>query len=168
MSNLDRYQEDLGGLPQLLLKRHVPLVTTPYNRWQFITAIVVGREDGDVQLWAGLLPTPEELEMVASFHDEYLHRWYGDPSRGFLAHQRGKHPFDIDGGANGRYLIKRQNGGWAYRQRSWQYGAEFVPDFDQEPVSLAECLDLHGEVGTEYPSRSWLTWKDTHPETFTR
>lgn len=161
MIDLSRYVEDLGGNAQPLLDRHIPVVTHPYTRWNYITSVVVS------ELWKGVLPDEQELALVASYHDQYMSHWYGDPDTGSMGRKRQEHPFDIDGGANGRYLIKREHGGWGLRWRSWSVGPEFVPEWDAEPMPLAEVLDVHhGRAGSERPDERWQAWKADHPAVF--
>ena len=140
----------------------VPLVTTAYPVWSYITAVVLG------DLWNGVRPTDAELAVVASFHEYYLERWYGPADTGYRV-RMARRPFDIDGGANGRLLVKRPDGTWAYRHRSWSQGATFWPTgpgFDSNlRLSLPDLLDRH-EATAGRPSDRWDGWKAAHAEVF--
>lgn len=137
-----------------------PIISNPYPRWYYITAVVVGGE-----LWGGIRPTGEELAMVASWHEEYCSHWYGPPHTGYRGRVLDGRPFDIDGGAVGRYLIKRADGDWAYRISTWQYGPIFQPSRDARPLPLVDVLDRQSGHG-DGPSKRWQAWKAEHPEIF--
>lgn len=128
------------------------LIVSPHPRWNYVTAVVVGG------LWEGFRPTDAELAMVGSFHEEYCERRYGHRR----PEMRRKHPFDIDGGANSRFLIKHEDGGWGYRHRSWRIGPEFLPAWNTEPHSLIEVLDYEAKPNDE----RWAAWKAARPEIF--
>lgn len=135
------YSED-GAQPDEPANRYrFPLISNPYPRWRYVTAVVVSDE-----LWIGQRPTDEELEIVASFHEEYCSRWYGPPHTGWRGRDLDKRPFDIDGGAVGRFLIKHANGGWGYRAHTWRYGPEFVPEWTDEPTGLVAVLDRYHAI----------------------
>jgi len=134
-----------------------PIVSNPYPAWSYITAVVVSEEP-----WHGLRPTDTELRMVASFHQEYIEHWYRDSWKALMRTR----PFDIDGNANGRYLIKHRNGGWGYRLRTWRFGPAFVPQWDDEPSDLVTVLDRVHRWGDTSLSPRWLEWKAAHPEVF--
>lgn len=130
----------------------VPLVTSPYPSWRYITAVVVS------DLWRGVRPSDDELRVVASFHEEYCSRWY----RGGQRQKMAECPFDLDGAANGRFLVKRANGGWGFRQVSWRVGPLFSPAFDAEPWDLVRVLDHQMSLGAD----RWGAWKADHAEVF--
>jgi len=104
---LDRFAEDGVMLDTRSHPYRFPIASTAYPRWCYVTAVVVG------DLWGGITPTDDELRMVASFHDEYIQNFYRES---YKAELRRKYPFDVDGGANGRYLLKRESGGWSFRR----------------------------------------------------
>lgn len=162
MTDLDltRYAFDGVQLDQRSVQYRYPIITTMYPRWAYITAVVVG------ELWGGVLPTDDDLRVIASFHDEYIRYWYGDPERGWIAGQRQTHPaFDVDGGANGRYLIKYDHGGWGLKQRSWRHEAR--PEPREDPMSLVELMDRHHTIGNDsQPMGHWSQWKAACPEVF--
>ena len=141
----------------LPLEMRVPLVTSPYPRWNFITSVVVSEVH-----WEGVRPTDHELRMIGSFHQQYIDSWYLDS---YKAHMREKAPFDLDGGANGVVFMKRPDGGWGYRRMSWRSGPLFVPDFRSEPASLVSVMDralsICGDVRPD-----WVAWKAARPELF--
>jgi hypothetical protein len=146
---------------ELATSLRVPFITTPYPHWFYVTAVVVSDEK---YLWRGLLPTDDEVRMVASFTDEYREHWYND---GWKARMREFAPYDIDGGAVGTYLVKHANGGWGYRKHTWEYGPQFVPEWDAEPQPLEAVLDrVHSWGSDEPPAKRWLEWKSAHPEVF--
>lgn len=130
-----------------------PVIETAWPRWRYITAVVVD------PLLKAVRPTEDELLMVASFHEEYMTRWYMESYRRKLRER----PFDIDGGVNGRFLMKKADGLWRYRQESWEYGPDFVP---VAGGSLPEVLDWAHSIGDSGPTRSWRAWKAEHPEVF--
>lgn len=134
----------------------IPLIGNPYPYWCYITAVVVR---SDQRLWAGARPTDDELRVVASYHDEYCAHWYGD---NWFRRQMAERPFDIDGGANGRVLIKYQHGGWAYRHASWRVGPTFWPMPGDEPMGLVAVLDHEKWLGRD----RWERWKADHAEVF--
>lgn len=159
--DLSKYAEDGARDHPLSLEMRVPIINTPHSRWFYVTAIVVGgwpwRE--------GPEPTDDEIRMIGSFHEEYCSHWYGPPHTGWRARDLDKRPFDIDGGAVGRYLRKYEHGGWGYRLHTWQYGPIFAPSWDADPSPLVAVLDRAHSIGDEVSAR-WLKWKADHPEVF--
>jgi hypothetical protein len=156
--DLSRYAED-GVTRDLRGQKHrFPLINCEWPRWNYITAIVIG-DDSDRDIYGS--PTDDEIAMVGSFHDQYIDYWY---RLGWLNHMREKHPFDVDGGANGRFLCKYKHGGWGIKTRTWEHGAR--PQFRDEPMTLVQVMDRHFRIGTEYPDQKWNDWKAAHPEMF--
>lgn len=154
--DLAKYQDDISGLPQPLLERHVPLIHQEYPRWNYITAVCVSPPGSTLDRY--LMPTDRELEIVTSYHDEYIERYYGSPEYGYMARQREKHPFDIDGGANGRFLMKIDEDAWRMRHQSWNYAE---PEYGKPTKTLIELLD-----GDHSLNDSWASWKAARPEIF--
>jgi hypothetical protein len=144
----------------LATELRVPFITSPHPRWFYVTAIVVSDD-----LWRGLEPTEDEVRAVASFNDHYRDHWYRDS---YKAKMRAFAPYDIDGGAVGRYLIKHANGGWGYRKHTWQYGPEFVPQWDAESESLIAVLDRCESIVADEPMPRWTRWKADHADVFAR
>lgn len=138
----------------------LPLVSTPYPRWFYITAIVVAPAE-TILGWRGVRPTDAELCAVASYHEEYCSRWYTQEWRDRMAQR----PFDVDGGACGRILIKYPHGGWGYRRASWQSGPCFVPGPCDGSSSLLQVLDREQSIVDESNGR-WLRWVIDHPDVF--
>lgn len=158
--DLSLYADDLNGQPQPLLDRHVPVITSMYPRFCYVTAVVVSHPGitpgyGD----SYVMPDAAELEMIASYHDEYVDHYYGDPAYGWISRQREKHPFDIDGGANGRFLAKRGDGDWLFRRSIWD---EVIPHYQEQPHSLMEILNRANSL-----TDRWNKWVESHPEVFT-
>lgn len=150
---------DISVHSDLAVELRVPLIADPYPRWFYVTAVVVSREP---HLWHGLMPTDDELRVVASFNDHYRETWYRDS---WKQKMRDFAPYDIDGGAVGRYLIKHKHGGWGYRKHTWQYGPCFVPEWNAEPAGLVDVLDrCHSFV--DEPSPHWVQWKQDHADVF--
>ena len=145
---------------ELATSLRVPFITTPYPRWFYVTAVVVSNEK---YLWQGLVPTEDEVRMVASFNEQYREHWYRDS---FKEHMARNAPYDIDGGAVGRYLIKHANGGWGYRRHTWEYGPCFVPEWNVEPQPLEYALDRCHSMGSGGPGKDWVEWKAAHTEVF--
>lgn len=147
-----------GEQPAILREARVPVLKTWRPMWPYITAVCV-RDDGPTD---SLLPTEIEQRQVASFHQQYVTYWYGTaPGQftGWYNKQRAENEFDIDGGANGRLLLQRPNGGWAYMFRSWEHGPR--PMIDEPPMTLLEVLDR-----AHYSSDKWERWKAIEPELF--
>lgn len=137
-----------------------PIIHTSHPRWYYVTAVVV--EDSIVPWGAGSVrPTDDELRVVASFHDQYIDHWYFES---YKKKMRAR-PFDIDGGANGRFLTKYAHGGWGYRLMSWRDGPTFVPERREEQGSLAAVLDRIHSVGGCLSDR-WVAWKTAHADVF--
>lgn len=135
-----------------------PIIDSPYPRWRYITAVVVSN------LWGGIRPTDAELAVVASYHAEYCDHWYGPTGTGWRGRVMEKRPLDIDGGANGRYLIKSETKGWGYRKMTWIHGPVFAKDGDS-PHSLVELLDRIESYG-DGPTERWQQWKAQHADVF--
>jgi hypothetical protein len=153
------YAEDLACRHALAEQLRIPLIRNPYPRWRYTTAIVVSDD-----LWHGLMPTDDELRMVGSFHEEYSVYFLGpDADRGYRA-RLAQRPYDIEG-KPGRFLIKHRNGGWGYRRTTWEYGPEFVPEWNAEPEGLEKVLDRVHTIGDKVLNH-WAEWKAANPDVF--
>lgn len=150
------YADDIVVRDEFAESLRLPLISTPYPRWCYITAVVVNPES-QLPGWAGVRPTDAELCAVASFHQEYIDNWYNE---GWKRKMRAR-PFDLDCVANGRYLIKYPHGGWGYRHATWQGGPDFVPLAREEPQSLLTVL-----AREHAHSPRWDGWVAHHPEVF--
>ncbi|MGW4128012.1 hypothetical protein [Amycolatopsis japonica] len=142
-----------------LLGQRIPIITSHYPWFNYVTALVItqGKPDFGAEF---VNPTDEELAMVASFHEEYISHWYRE---GWLKQMRERLPFDVDGGANGRFLGKYTHGGWAIKARTWHHGPK--PLFKTAPMSLLQVLDWH-HTSCDEVSLRWTTWKKGHPDVF--
>ncbi|WP_225506610.1 hypothetical protein [Mycolicibacterium fortuitum] len=61
-------------------------------------------------------------------------------------------PYDIDSSANLGYFIKRPDGGWAYRKRTWERGPQWVPQPPEPTETLQQVLDrTRGHVRSQVP-----------------
>lgn len=98
----------------------VPILSTEYPRWNYITGIVVRDEQ---YLEVGVMPTEDEITQVAT----HLESYSGYYNQAFRDVMREFAPYDIDGGANLGYYIKRPDGGWMFRKRTWSSGAQYWP-----------------------------------------
>lgn len=149
--DLSRYAEDRA---RRVGDYRWPIVSSPYTRWFYVTALVVNTDDEALR--QTVMPTDVELAVVDSFHREYIERWY---NTGWLNRMRAEHMFDVDGGANSRYLLKVGDGEWKYRLRTWEHGP--VPFYNQPPTDLLALLDrIH------HDSRRWSDWKQRHADVF--
>ncbi|MCV7434842.1 hypothetical protein [Mycolicibacterium bacteremicum] len=97
----------------------IPILTSAFPRWNYITGIVVC--DGVVDQC--VMPTDDEIRLLRDHLDLY-NRYY---RQAFLDAMRDFAPYDIDGGANLGYYMKRPDSGWCYRKRTWQLGARWWP-----------------------------------------
>lgn len=139
-----------------------PVVTTTHPRWNYITAVMV---DDPASPFAdrSVRPTDAELLVVASFHDQYIDHWYRESYKKEMRDR----PFDIDGGANGRLLVKYSHGGWGWRLRTWTYGPTLVPAKRDDPWALVALLDrIHDDRVMTPPSDRWAAWKAEHADVF--
>lgn len=148
---VDRYIE--------LREHRIPIVLNHYPSFNYITALVVSVEP---YMNAFVMPTEQELAMVASFHEEYMLHWYGRDN-GWVKRMRERVPFDCDGGANGRFLGKYDHGGWCRKVRTWEHAAK--PFYRDEPMTLLQVLDKQYTIGDE-PMDHWQQWKADHPDIF--
>lgn len=98
----------------------IPVVTTICPRWHYLISVVI-TDDPDT-LWHGARPTHDEVAVLLDVL-EYQRSWY---NASYLRHMA-KRPFDIDGGFNSLTFIKRGEGNWAYRRRTWERGPAMVP-----------------------------------------
>lgn len=117
---------------ELATRLRIPFLSSPYPRWNYITGIVVS------DLYQGIVPTEDEVTVVAGFLREYCDRWY---YAHFCAQMERFAPYDIDGGANLSYFIKFTHGGWAYRKRTWTSGPSWVPEPNQSAKTIEQVLD---------------------------
>lgn len=118
-------------------------------------------------------PTDAEAAMLASYLEEYKHRWYGD---NWYRAKLAQRALDVDAGANGTIFRKYAPDDWGYRRRTWRQGPLFVPQSPRlremypgeaplGPLSLIQLMDyVHSH--SEEVSPRWLKWKADHPEVF--
>lgn len=123
----------------------VPLLTTEYPRWNYITGIVVRDEQ---YLEVGIMPTEDEIAEVGAYLVAYRDRWLNQPFQDAMAHLA---PYDIDGGANAGYYMKQPDGRWGYRKRTWRSGAHWWSHGDG---SLGLCI-AHNEGRAELVDDEW-------------
>ncbi|EIU12252.1 hypothetical protein MA5S0422_2961 [Mycobacteroides abscessus 5S-0422] len=109
----------------------IPFLSSCRPAWHYITGIVVQGSGADRD---GVVPTDDEVETVAKHLEAYCAHWYRDSYRRTM---REFAPFDIDGGANLGYYMKRANGGWCYRKRTWEIGPRWMP----RPEDPIETID---------------------------
>lgn len=155
------YAEDGVKRDEFAESLRLPLVNTTHPRWCYITAVVVNPDRRDYP-WIGIRPSDDELRVVASFHQEYVAHWYHESWKRRMAER----PFDLDGQANGRYLIKYPHGGWGYRLMTWTAGPPLVPGPRDEPMGLLAVLDRVHQWGSGEPSPRWQKWKADHADVF--
>ncbi|WP_454232174.1 hypothetical protein [Mycolicibacterium fortuitum] len=120
----------------------IPILTTEHPRWNYITGIVV-RNDRYFEV--GVMPTEDEVRVLAAHLETYC-EYYRQSFRDAMRHFA---PFDIDGGANLGYYMKRPDGGWCYTKRTWRSGPSWWPspwfhrlDEDREgpPLPLSHVI----------------------------
>lgn len=116
---------------ELATSLRVPILTSEYPRWNYITGIVVNDRDYG---WPSIMPTDDEIRAVGA-HLELYCEYYNASFRKVM---KDFAPFDIDGGANLGYYMKRPDGRWCYRKRTYRYGPHWVPK-DGE-ATLTEVL----------------------------
>lgn len=155
MTDLSRYSEDHA---QRIGDYRWPVVSTPYPHWSYVTTLVVHDHEAP---WQAVMPTDAEIAVVNAFHEEYMSHWYRP---GWVTQMREKHAFDVDGGANGRYLLKVADGSWRYRKSSWHHGP--WPFYDAQPMDLLPLLDHIHTFGEDKPMRRWTDWKTAHADVF--
>ena len=140
----------------------IPVVTSIYPDWHYLVALVVGEHE--YALWKGVRPDEREVALLQSELAFELD-WY---NASYVA-RMAERPFDMDGGFNGLTFIKRGEGDWAYRRRTWSIGPSLRPSlYDGEAkLDLLGVLDLvHSHGSKEYMSPRWEAWKAAHSEVF--
>jgi len=140
----------------------IPLVTSPYPRWNYEVALVV--PFGDDALWRTVWPTDFEAELVASLID-YRRSYYNDSyQRKMLSRS-----LDVDGSTNSKILLKTEDG-WYYRLATWHHGpwplyntpAEVKAPFTPDARGLVALMDRMYTI-VDHVYDPWLDWKRTHP-----
>ena len=153
-----------------LTEHRIAVVGTPYPWWHYLVALYDGSLHGDTK---NPRPTEREMQMLASFLEEYKTRWYNQRYLAELAER----PFDVDGGANGITFQKWGEDDWGYRQRTWEYGPQFWPgpgwyrkEYGEHSGarahSLTELLDHIYSRGDTEVRPAWVEWKAAHPDVF--
>lgn len=113
---------------ELATSLRVPLLTSQNPRWNYITGIVVCDEQyGD----HGIVPSDDEIRLLGAHLAEY-NRYYRQEFVDAMKHFA---PYDIDGGANLGYYMKRPSGGWCYRKRTW-YSHHWWPQNWPDPAPV--------------------------------
>jgi hypothetical protein len=136
---------------ELATSLRVPILTSEYPRWNYITGIVVNERSYG---WPSVMPTDDEIREVAAHLESYCE--YYNP--GFRKAMREFAPFDIDGGANLGYYMKRPDGGWRYRKRTWcGYGPHWWPQDDV--MTLTDVL-AHNFTGWSFAAVGSSTRKE--------
>lgn len=97
---------------ELATSLRVPFLTSGYPRSNYITGIVFCDNLFDV----GIAPTEYEVREVAAQLQRYC-TYYRESFRETMGRFA---PYDIDSTANLGYYLKRPDGGWCYRKRTWE------------------------------------------------
>lgn len=118
----------------------IPILATAYPRWNYITGIVVC----DDILNHGIMPIDDEITAVAAQLQDYS-TYY---QQAFLDAMRQFAPYDIDGGANLGYYLKRPDGWWTYRKRTWE-----SPRFSKKVTGELDEVLAHNFSGWSAPAR---------------
>lgn len=123
----------------------VPFLTSSSPGWPYVIGVVVC----DSWEGTGVVPTDGEVTAVAERLQEYNDRWYNTR---FLTVMKEFALYDIDSSANLGYFIKRPDGGWAYRKRTWERGPQWVPQPTEPTETLQQVLDrTRGHVRSYAP-----------------
>lgn len=123
----------------------IPFLSSLSPAWHYITGIVVVGNGVDRD---GVIPVDAEVETVAMHLEAYCDHWYG---RSYRESMREFAPFDIDGGANLGYYMKRANGGWCYHKRTWEIGPLWMPR-SEDPIEVIEQV-VERNSGSYYRPR---------------
>lgn len=124
---------------ELATSLRIPILASEYPRWNYITGVVVRGEDSIGAFEAGVMPTDDEIRLLGAHLASY-NRYY---RQSFLDAMKHMAPYDIDGGANLGYYMKRPDGGWCYRKRTWRYGPHWWPNGrpgNDRPLPLSHVL----------------------------
>ena len=155
----------------------VPLVDGFYPQWNYTVAVAVSWHEGPCERatpWCTLMPTDDEIRMIASFIQEYRNHWYREGA----GRELDRRPYDIDGVANGIVFGKMaelpENGKyaprpehWTYHKRSWRYGPLAIQMVGDRPMTLLELMDHERTISSDDgPMPRWIEWKAAHPEIF--
>ncbi len=108
----------------------IPFLRTPYPEWAFVIAVVV---DGS----QGVAPTEEEVAVLAAHLQQYKQCCY---SGEFRRRMERFAPYDMDRSANLGVFMKRPDGSWFWRKRSWRDGPTWLPEPGSTPMTLAEVI----------------------------
>lgn len=122
----------------------MPFLVSPNPQWNYITGIVVGDNIPD----HGIMPTEDEVSEVAAYVVSYRNRWLRQSFQDAMAHLA---PYDIDSGANAGYYMKRPDGHWVYRKRTWTTGKRW---WDYGDGSLSLCI-AHNDGKAELVAGQW-------------
>jgi len=114
----------------------VPFLTSPHPDRKYIVGVVIG----DEPFYAGMVPTEEEILVVADFTKNLLDYWFPKPNayRDEMEHFA---PYDIDT-APSRYFIKYRHGGWGYRWGQWS-SPLFIPSKSEAPETLQQAIERY-------------------------
>ncbi|MEE3066596.1 MAG: hypothetical protein VYA67_22085 [Actinomycetota bacterium] len=129
---------------ELATSLRVPFLSSSHPRWNYITGIVVC----DDILDHGIVPTEDEVREVGAYLTAYRDRWLRESFQKAMAHLA---PYDIDGGANAGFYMKRPDGFWVYRKRTWTQGHRW---WDYGDGSLTMCI-AHNQGKAELVGDTW-------------
>lgn len=156
----DRWPFDADQHDPLAALR-IPVVRTPYPRWQYEVCLVISDERvGDDLLWGpSLRPDDREVRQILAELD-YRMAYYNE---GWKARMR-RRPLDVDGTTNTLILQKFAEGDWRYRRMTFKHG--MWPFFDMtERFTLEALLDHVNDSGST-PNEKWRAHKARYPEAF--
>lgn len=151
-----------------ITKLRIPAVWSFNPLWKYIAAYIKPHPDENPYHWGSTeRPTSAEAAMLASFIQEYLHRWFND---GYIR-RLAERPLDVDGGCNTTLFIKYGPDDWGYRRASWERGPMFVPQAPRveergERLTLEQLMDRIHTIADTKPMQHWTDWKAAHPEVF--
>lgn len=121
----------------------VPFLSTAAPRWNYITGIVVGEAFPD----RGVVPTEDEVREIAAQLQSYC-TFYRSGFREAMARFA---PYDIDSTANLGYYLKRPDGGWCYRKRTWESPPWWPPRETSHALSEVLARNFAGWSSTSAP-----------------
>jgi hypothetical protein len=125
---------------ELATSLRIPILNSEYPHWNYITGIVVNDRDYG---WPSIMPTDDEVREVAAHLESYC-EYYNQNFRKVMQEFA---PYDIDGAANLGYYMKRPDGGWVYRKRTWRYGPHWWPA--EDVMTLTDVL-AHNFTGWSF------------------
>lgn len=125
-----------GAQTEYATTLRIPFLSTSEPIRAYLIGVVI--DEHAHPLPYGVAPDNDEVAALAEHLEDYCRRFYRETARQAM---RERGPFDIDSAANLGYYLKRPDGTWCYRKRTWDTGVSYwFPPVGGIPETLEQLI----------------------------